>query len=878
MKLNKLAPRKNAAQSIVEFALVLPLLLLLLYGLLETGRLLFIYSTIVTASRQASRYGSATGQGTVNNVPRYQDCDGIKAAAQRADFLNAFDDEDITITYDSGPGTALLDFSPCDSPTDDDVIPSTANNTRIVVEIKGDYLPIVPKIVPFLSRSSNDSPPDPIEGISARTILMSVSIAVTAPPGPWSGTGGGQLSIQIIPSPTTYSEVDQVINITYRVTNTGDEDVEGPFSINTDRGTAVCPGDAELASGAALVCTGTYVITQGDIDARSVNITANAVGSSDTSDPKTVTITADIAPALQLAKTASPTEAGVEGAVITYTFTLTNTGNVVLRAPYEIIDDKLGGYTCPSNDNLAVGASMTCVRTHALTKKEIGGTLVNVATATARFGSQTVTSNESSATVYTSALFLSVVAEPLTVNRAGQIIAYTYYLKNNTNVVLSAPFTISDARVTNESCAGAASPLAPGQRTTCTGSYVVTQTDLNNGVPIVTSNITASAKSGKDTELSNKASVQVIVVQLPLLSLEVSATPNVATELSTPITYTYTLTNSGNVTLTFPFAVKDTPLGLDYVACDSTALAPGGTKVCTGIHQLNPLDLELGSIVNNAVASAMRGTQVITSNPQSVVVVTYAGPRLGLYITPNPTTFVADGESISYTYTLANTGGVPLSGFSVTDYKFALPVDCSGAAASLPIGTSTSCIATFAIPVGAGDYVANTAMATASLPEPITSNTAIAMVSRMGAAPLACGGSVTPSVLALPGNNTMTVSVTNNLLSTDGTPLPLRVDKVIVQWNNDSGHALVGSNRSLRLQSASLDDRTYWIWTGGGGAVGAPGPTEELTPIKTIYIPAGGTSTFTFVFHQDYIYWDNDEYVRIDLSMPCQGGQVYVER
>jgi len=88
----------------------------------------------------------------------------------------------------------------------------------------------------------------------------------------------------------------------------------------------------------------------------------------------------------------------------------------------------------------------------------------------------------------------------------------------------------------------------------------------------------------------------------------------------------------------------------------------------------------------------------------------------------------------------------------------------------------------------------------------------------------------------------------------------------------------VGSNRGLRLQSANLDNRTYWIWTGGGGAVGAPGPTEELTPFNTIYIPAGGTSTFAFVFHQDYIYWDNDEYVRIDLSLPCQGGQVYVER
>ncbi len=112
MNVNKLTPKKNKAQAMVEFAIVLPILLLLLYGILEAGRLLFIYSTIVTASRQAVRYGSATGQGLDytaqggpdnSNVPRYQDCYGIRLAAQRVDFLNAIEDEDIIIQYDDGP-------------------------------------------------------------------------------------------------------------------------------------------------------------------------------------------------------------------------------------------------------------------------------------------------------------------------------------------------------------------------------------------------------------------------------------------------------------------------------------------------------------------------------------------------------------------------------------------------------------------------------------------------------------------------------------------------------------------------------------------------------------------------------------------------------
>src|SRR5512141_504573 len=105
---------KKPAQAMVEFAIALPVLLLLLYGILEAGRLLFLYSTVVTASRQAVRYGSATGDGGGATpiygvprpvVPRYQDCNGIRAAADKVGYLGKFDN--ITLQYDTGPNTTL---------------------------------------------------------------------------------------------------------------------------------------------------------------------------------------------------------------------------------------------------------------------------------------------------------------------------------------------------------------------------------------------------------------------------------------------------------------------------------------------------------------------------------------------------------------------------------------------------------------------------------------------------------------------------------------------------------------------------------------------------------------------------------------------------
>ena len=187
MNLKKITPKKNKAQAMVEFALVLPLLLLLLYGILEAGRLLFIYSTVVTASRQAVRYGSATGQGLVTNtVPRYQDCAGIREAAQRVDYLNVINDDDIVIMHDTGPGTTATAFctgSPLPA-SDPGFAPNTSNNSRLLVTIDGDYVPIVPKIVGFLERS--DANNKAIKAQSARTVLVSVSIFVTAPPSNWT--------------------------------------------------------------------------------------------------------------------------------------------------------------------------------------------------------------------------------------------------------------------------------------------------------------------------------------------------------------------------------------------------------------------------------------------------------------------------------------------------------------------------------------------------------------------------------------------------------------------------------------------------------------------------------------------------------------------
>jgi hypothetical protein len=213
---NKFFEGKNPAQAMVEFAIALPILLLLLYGILEAGRLLFIYSTVVTASRQAARYGSATGV-NANNVPHYWDCAGIRDAANAVGYLGKFDS--ITVAFDQGvtgnPPTSIGWQPYCNdpnNPTDSSSLTTEilgSNRTRLVVTVSKQFHPLV-KLVPFLDRN--------ITATSARTILYSVPIVVQQEQQEWYKVPTETLITSDNPDP---SEIEGDVTVTVEVKNIG---------------------------------------------------------------------------------------------------------------------------------------------------------------------------------------------------------------------------------------------------------------------------------------------------------------------------------------------------------------------------------------------------------------------------------------------------------------------------------------------------------------------------------------------------------------------------------------------------------------------------------------------------------------------------------
>ena len=153
------------AQAMVEFALVLPILLLVIVGLLEVGRAIFMYSAIFSATREGVRYGSAAGNNLAGN-PLYQDCLGIREAAKNAGILLNLQDDDITIEYDHGPGLGV--FASCADADGLDESVDVLSGDRIIVTIEAAYAPMVPLFVPLTPRTINAS--------SARTITGVITI------------------------------------------------------------------------------------------------------------------------------------------------------------------------------------------------------------------------------------------------------------------------------------------------------------------------------------------------------------------------------------------------------------------------------------------------------------------------------------------------------------------------------------------------------------------------------------------------------------------------------------------------------------------------------------------------------------------------------
>jgi Flp pilus assembly protein TadG len=141
--------RKNlpTGQGLIEFALVMPLLLLMVMAIIDFSRVFYIYSASSNATREAIRIGM-----TAPN-----DCDAIENAARSQFAFIPRDAYTVKITYDDGQ---TVKYNSCQADQ------SFAAGDRVLVDVRADFSPLTPFI-------SNMFPKFTLHYDAARTIAYS---------------------------------------------------------------------------------------------------------------------------------------------------------------------------------------------------------------------------------------------------------------------------------------------------------------------------------------------------------------------------------------------------------------------------------------------------------------------------------------------------------------------------------------------------------------------------------------------------------------------------------------------------------------------------------------------------------------------------------
>ncbi|MBD8585883.1 DUF11 domain-containing protein [Frigoribacterium sp. CFBP 8766] len=612
----------------------------------------------------------------------------------------------------------------------------------------------------------------------------------------------------------------------------------GPITYGTwPSGTA-----GTLAPGQAVTATASYTLTQADVDAARVQNTATVQGTppSGAVVRQTATASVDVAAASTVSLTKSgalaPGATGRVGDVVTWSFTVRNTGASTLDAVTiadPLVADRVAFGTWPggTSGRLAPGQQVSATASYALTQADVdAGSVVNTATATGTpANGQRATSNAAATVPVASSPAISVAKSGVLAadaqGRAGDRVDYTFTVRNSGNVSLTG-VALTDplpglSAVTYGTWPGTAGTLAPGQQVTATARYALTQADVDRGSVANTATASGTPPAGGAVRASGSALVTVAPAPAVALTKSVAGT---AARAGDVLTYTFTATNTGNQTLT-SVSVADPLPGLSAPAYGTwpsgTAgtLAPGQRVTATATYAVTQADVDAGSVVNTATASGRTPALGTVQGQGSATAPISAPGSLGVTKTGTPAagSTGAAGDVVTYSFRVVNTGAVTLRGVAVTDPLAGLSAVsygtwASGTAGTLAPGQAVTATASYRLTQADADRgsVVNTATASGRTPQnalvtqgatattavPQTAGLAVAKSGALRAGSTRAAGDVADFTIRV--TNTGTVTLGSVVLSDSLAGL----SEPVLTWPGTPGQLAPGQTLVARASAA----------------------------------------------------------------------------
>ncbi|MGC3954262.1 MAG: hypothetical protein QM804_08435 [Propionicimonas sp.] len=313
-------------------------------------------------------------------------------------------------------------------------------------------------------------------------------------------------------------------------------------------------------------------------------------------------------PELQITKSftpASPIADAKAGDTVTYSFEIRNTGisTVTDVGVKEVAANFTGSgplpqATCPAAAaSLGVNQTVICTADYTLTQADLDrGDLSNRATATATDQKGRPYESRPSNTVVTEftatpGVKLTKTTEGAIPAQAGGTISYAFTVENTGNTTLSS-VTVTEGDFTGSgtpptvTCPSGA--VAPGATVRCSAQYTVTQRDIDRGTINNSATATGTAVRGGDptSDPNDPDSItETSFISTPGMKVDITTDKDRVTTPGEKIVFTFTVTNTGNLTITDPtvdvgeFTGRNGPL---TIVCDDqpNPLPPGESLVC----------------------------------------------------------------------------------------------------------------------------------------------------------------------------------------------------------------------------------------------------------------------------------------------------------
>ncbi len=575
------------------------------------------------------------------------------------------------------------------------------------------------------------------DDIEAGTLTNSAQLAIEAPEGgcfePFNLTDDVVLTINQDPkieiikegefqdeNGDGFAQVGETISYTLDVTNTGNVtltnvDVTDPV-ITVDCGAF----DGILDPGESVQCTGSYVVTQVDIDAghrENLALTTGdcpngSIDCAEDEDDDDEPLPQD--PKIQIVKEGEFQDENGDGfaqvgETISYTLDVTNTGNVTLTNVD--VTDPVITVDCGAFDGiLDPGESVQCTGSYVVTQDDIdAGHRENLALTTGDCPNGSIDCAEDEddddeplpqdpkIQIVKEGEFQDESGDGFA--QVGETISYTLTVTNIGNVTLSN-VDVTDPVITVD-CGAFDGILDPGESVQCTGSYVVTQADIDAGHRENLALTTGDCPNGSIDCATDDDDNDEPLPQNPGIELEKTGSfqdenGNGFADAGETISYNFTVTNIGNVTLT-NITLADTVGGVTISGGPIATLAPGASDstTFTGSYTLTQADIDSGSFFNTALTTGQctaancpvddpdDHTEPLPQNPGIEL------EKTGSFQDENGDGFADAGETISYNFTVTNIGNVTLTNITLADTVGGVTIS-GGPIATLAPGASDS--------------------------------------------------------------------------------------------------------------------------------------------------------------------------------------------